>query len=190
MDKAYAWLRARHVRQVSPEPQTLPAWNPNAGGVKAFYFRDPDDHNLEILWFPPDKGAPKWHQPAGDRLFLGIDHTAIAVADTDQSLAFYRDRLGLTVAGESDNYGPEQERLNNVFGAHLRITALRAPSGPGIELLEYLTPRDGRPMPPDTKAGRLVVLARQPRHRQRRPGRGGAQGRPRRPRLARRRGAA
>src|SRR3954468_24616062 len=109
----------------------------------------------EVLWFPPDKGAPKWHQPAGDRLFLGIDHTAIAVADTDQSLAFYRDRLGLKVAGESDNYGPEQERLNNVFGAHLRITALRAPSGPGIELLEYLTPRDGRPMPPDTRAGDL-----------------------------------
>jgi catechol 2,3-dioxygenase-like lactoylglutathione lyase family enzyme len=155
MDKAYACLRARHVRQVSPEPQALPAWNPNAGGIKAFYFRDPDDHNLEILWFPPDKGAPKWHQPAGDRLFLGIDHTAIAVADTDQSLAFYRDRLGLKVAGESDNYGPEQERLNDVFGAHLRITALRAPSGPGIELLEYLTPRDGRPMPPDTKAGDL-----------------------------------
>src|SRR3954467_7275737 len=149
MDKAYAWLRARHVHQVSPEPQALPAWNPNAGGIKAFYFRDPDDHNLEILWFPPDKGAPKWHRPAGDRLFLGIDHTAIAVADTDQSLAFYRDRLGLRVAGESDNYGPEQERLNNVFGAHLRITALRPPSGPGIELLEYLSPRDGRPFPSD-----------------------------------------
>ena len=44
----------------------------------------------------------------------------------------------MRVAGESENYGPEQERLNNVFGAHLRITALRAASGPGIELLEYL----------------------------------------------------
>ncbi len=30
---------------------------------------------------PPDKGDPKWHAPT-DRLFLGIDHTAIVVADT------------------------------------------------------------------------------------------------------------
>jgi hypothetical protein len=35
--------------------------------------------------------------------------------------------------GESENYGTEQEHLNQVFGAHLRITAMRAMSGPGIE---------------------------------------------------------
>ena len=55
--------------------------------------------------------------------------------------------LGMRVAGESDNYGFEQEHLNNVFGAHLRITALRSPSGIGVEFLEYLAPRDGRPAP-------------------------------------------
>jgi len=88
-------------------------------------------------------------------LFLGIDHTAITVSDTDQSLAFYRDRLGLKVVGESENYGPEQEHLNGVFGARLRITALRAASGPGIELLQYLSPRGGRPMPPDVRANDL-----------------------------------
>ena len=81
------------------------------------------------------------------RLFLGIDHTAIVVWDTDASLRFYRDLLGMHVAGESENYGTEQEHLNNVFGARLRITALRGASGPGIELLEYLAPRDGRPFP-------------------------------------------
>ena len=32
------------------------------------------------------------------------------------------------------------------------ITALRAPVGPGIELLEYLTPRTGRPYPADSEA--------------------------------------
>jgi catechol 2,3-dioxygenase-like lactoylglutathione lyase family enzyme len=89
-------------------------------------------------------------------LFLGIDHTAIVVSDTDASLAFYRDALGLTVAGESENHGPEQERLNNVFGAHLRITGLRAESGMGIEFLEYLSPRDGRPAPPDARANDIV----------------------------------
>jgi hypothetical protein len=43
------------------------------------------------------------------------------------------------VAGESENWGPEQERRNNVIAARLRITTLRAASGPGVELLEYLT---------------------------------------------------
>ena len=89
---------------------------------------------------------------ANDRLFLGIDHTAIVVWDTDASLRFYGDLLGMRVAGESENYGTEQEHLNNVFGAHLRITALRGAQGPGIELLEYLAPRDGRPSPADANA--------------------------------------
>ena len=100
------------------------------------------------------KGDARWHKKA-DRLFLGIDHTAIVVADTEASLAFYRDRLGLKVAGESENHGTEQEHLSNVFGARLRITTLRATKGPGIELLEYLTPRDGRPTPPDSRANDL-----------------------------------
>jgi catechol 2,3-dioxygenase-like lactoylglutathione lyase family enzyme len=129
----------------------LPDSNPNAGGIQAFYFRDPDGNHLEVLAFPRDKGAPKWHR-SGDRLFLGIDHTAIVVADTEASLGFYRDTLGLAIAGASENFGEEQEHLNNVFAARLRITALRAQSGPGIELLEYLAPRTGRPMPVDTLA--------------------------------------
>jgi catechol 2,3-dioxygenase-like lactoylglutathione lyase family enzyme len=155
MDRAYAHLRHHKVEHVSTAPQRLPDWNPNAAGIRAFYFRDPDGHALEILHFPTGKGAPKWHQP-GDRLFLGIDHTAIVVADTDRSLRFYRDVLGLQVAGESENYGTEQEHLNHVFGARLRITTLRATAGPGIEFLEYLTPRDGRPMPADERPNDLM----------------------------------
>ncbi len=155
MDRAYARLREHKVAHGSPGPQRLPDSNPNAGGIKAFYFRDPDGHYLEILEFPVGKGAPRWQSRAGQPLFLGIDHTAIVVADTDASLRYYRDELGLRVAGASDNYGPEQERLNNVFGAHLRITALRAGTGMGIELLEYLSPAGGRPLPPDTRASDL-----------------------------------
>jgi catechol 2,3-dioxygenase-like lactoylglutathione lyase family enzyme len=78
------------------------------------------------------------------------------VADTDESLRFYRDVLGMRVAGESENLGVEQEHLNNVFGARLRITALRAGAGPGIELLQYLAPSDGRPAPADLKANDLL----------------------------------
>jgi catechol 2,3-dioxygenase-like lactoylglutathione lyase family enzyme len=155
MDRGYARLRQHNVQHASTGPQRLPDWNRNAAGIRAFYFRDPDGHHLEILQFPPDKGDPKWHRPT-DRLFLGIDHTAIVVGDTDVSLRFYRDILGLKVVGESDNYGPEQERLNNVFGARLRITTLRAAAGPAIEFLEYLAPRDGRPYPADHRANDLV----------------------------------
>jgi catechol 2,3-dioxygenase-like lactoylglutathione lyase family enzyme len=155
MDRAYAWLRKHRVRHASSGPQRLPDWNPNAGGIQAFYFKDPDAHALEILAFPPGKGDPRWQ--AGDRLFLGIDHTAIVVGDTEQSLRFYRDALGMRVAGESENHGVEQEHLNAVFGARLRITALRAGKGPGIELLEYLAPRDGRPRPPDLKSNDIAA---------------------------------
>ena len=48
MDQAYEQLRQHRVKHVSTAPQTLPEWNKNAGGIKAFYFRDPEDHVLEI----------------------------------------------------------------------------------------------------------------------------------------------
>jgi len=159
MDRAYEWLRKNNVEHASTGPQRLPDWNKNAGGIKAFYFKDPDGHALEILQFPEGKGGEKWHRLAKQdtsKLFLGIDHTAIAIGDTNASLKFYRDTLGMRVAGERENYGIEQERLNNVFGARLRITSLRADAGPEIEFLEYLAPRDGRPAMPDKKANDLV----------------------------------
>jgi catechol 2,3-dioxygenase-like lactoylglutathione lyase family enzyme len=155
MDSAYTRLRRFKVRHASTGPQRLPETIPNAAGIRAFYFRDPDGHPLEVLQFPPDKGDPRWHAPT-DRLFLGIDHTAIVVADTRASLAFYRDVLGFRVAGESMNSGTEQAHLNNVAGARLHITGLRAPAGPGIEFLEYLAPRDGRPYPADELPNDLV----------------------------------
>ncbi len=154
MDHAYALLRKNKVEHASTGPQRLPDWNKNAGGIKAFYFRDPDKHWLEILQFPTGKGEQRWQEK--EKLFLGIDHTAIVVSNTAASLKFYRDALGLSVAGASENYGTEQEHLNNVFGARLSITSLRAAGGgPGIEFLEYLAPRDGRPYPNDARASDL-----------------------------------
>lgn len=155
MDQAFEKLRSMKVQFVSTAPQTLPPSIPAAAGIKAFYFRDPDQHNLEIIYFPPGKGDPRWQQKT-DKLFLGIDHTAIGISNTDRSLSFYRDLLGLRKAGESDNFGTEQEHLNQVFGAHLRITGMRASSGPGIEFLEYLTPRDGRLRQADVHANDVV----------------------------------
>jgi hypothetical protein len=62
----------------------------------------------------------------------------------------------MRIAGESENFDAEQEHLNNVFGARLRITSLRAGDGPGIELLEYLAPRTGRAAPPDVAANDIA----------------------------------
>ena len=154
MDKAYQQLRAHKVRHVSTGPQTIPMNNKAAAGIRAFYFKDPDGHNLEIIYFPAGKGDPRWQQKS-DKLFLGIDHTAIVVSSSENSLKFYRDLLGMRLAGESMNKGTEQEHLNNVAGARLHISGLRATSGPGIEFLEYLSPRDGRPAPKDTRANDL-----------------------------------
>ena len=61
----------------------------------------------------------------------------------------------MCTAGESENY-TEQVHLNNVFGARLRMTALRAAYEPGIGLLEYLAPRDGKLYPADEIASDLV----------------------------------
>ena len=166
IDRAYAQVLHAGATPISAGPQTLPAWNLNAGGIRAVYFRDPDGHPLELIQFPAGKGAPRWQEK--DRLFLGIDHSAIAARDTESSLALYRDRLGLQVAGTSENWGIEQERLSGVEGAHVRITSLRARSGPGIEFLQYLMPRDGRPMPPDTRlddlwAEQILMIGQQSR---------------------------
>ena len=151
MDKAFEQLKKFNVEYVSTEPQTLPVSNVAAAGIKAFYFHDADDHNLELIYFPKGKGDPKWQQANG-KLFLGIDHTAIGVSSTDASQRFYQEILGIERKGESWNLGTEQEHLNNVEGASLHITGLRATAGPGVEFLEYLKPGPGKKYPADTRA--------------------------------------
>jgi catechol 2,3-dioxygenase-like lactoylglutathione lyase family enzyme len=152
MEKAYARLRKNHVEHVSTAPQTLPATIAAAAGIKAFYFHDPDKHTLELIYFPKDKGQSKWHRSTKGKLFLGIDHTAIGISNTNNSLLLYQTILGIERKGESFNFGMEQEHLNNVEGASLHITGLRAAAGPGIEFLQYLQPAAGKPYPDDTKA--------------------------------------
>ena len=122
MGRAYERLRDAHVEQISSGPQRLPDWNVSAAGIEALYFRDPDRHALELIHFPPDKGQSKWHSPA-NKLFLGIDHSAIAIGDTNTSLQFYRDLLGLRIEGTSDNSGIEQEQL---FGVPALLSTSRA----------------------------------------------------------------
>ena len=146
-------LDALGIRYTSPAPQRLPEWNPSAGGIQASYIRDPDGHPLEVISFPPGKGDARWQST--ERLFLGIDHTAITVSDIEAGLRFYRDGLGLKVHGGSENWGPEQERLSGAPGARVRITSLRGAAGPGVEFLHYQAPTDGRANPADARPNDL-----------------------------------
>ncbi|OUL23766.1 VOC family protein [Nostoc sp. 106C] len=161
MDRAYSHLCSFPMEPISVAPQTIPSGNEASAGVRAFKFKDPDGHDLELIWFPPDKGQDKWHQNSVDaqrlvarhRLFLGIDHSAITISNTEQSLHFYHDLLGMQIDSRSLNWRITQTRLDNLPGAEVQITALRpVQDGVGIELLDYIVPGKGRPMPSDWKS--------------------------------------
>jgi uncharacterized protein GlcG (DUF336 family)/catechol 2,3-dioxygenase-like lactoylglutathione lyase family enzyme len=151
LEQASAPLRegiaAGGLQAISSAPQRLPNWNAAAAGIEAFKLHSPEGHCLELLHFPPDKGEARWHGGAG--LFLGIDHSAIGVADTERSCRFYNQLLGLRLGGDGINEGPEQDGLDGLSGTRVRITSHRCPSGAGIECLDYRTPAGGRPMPAD-----------------------------------------
>jgi catechol 2,3-dioxygenase-like lactoylglutathione lyase family enzyme len=143
------------LQPISSAPQRLPDWNSAAAGIEAFKLHGPEGHCLELLQFPADKGEARWHgldeasspDPAG--VFLGIDHSAIGISDTERSCRFYNQLLGLRLAGDGINEGPEQDGLDGLGGTRVRITSHRCPSGAGIECLDYRTPAGGRPMPAD-----------------------------------------
>ncbi|BAY23984.1 glyoxalase/bleomycin resistance protein/dioxygenase [Calothrix sp. NIES-2100] len=158
MDRAYAQVCSFPIQPISVAPQTIPPGNEASAGVRAFKFKDPDGHDLELIWFPPDKGQDKWHQNT-NRLFLGIDHSAIAISNTEQSLHFYRDLLGMQIDSHSLNWRATQARMDNLPGAEVKITGLRpAQGGVGIELLDYLVPPKGRPIPSDWKSSDIATV--------------------------------
>ena len=155
MDAAYKVLQDNNVRQVSAQPITIPQSNPGAAGIKAIKFRDPEGHDLELIYFPRGKGNASWQKPT-NRLFVGIDHTAMTVDSTERGVTFYRDLLGFEVGGVTFNTGPTQEVLDGLFNDTCLVTAMMPASAPPhVEFLEYKTPPGGRPMPRDTRASDL-----------------------------------
>ena len=155
MDAAYKILQENNVQQISAFPITIPQTNVGAAGIKAIKFLDPEGHDLELLYFPPGKGDPSWQKPT-NRLFLGLSHTAMTVANTEAGVRFYRDLLGFEVGGVTFNTGVTQEVLDNLFNDTCHVTEMVPVSAPPhIEFLDYNTPPGGRPMPIDTKANDL-----------------------------------
>ncbi len=140
-------------------PQRLPE---SSGGVTAFKFRDPEGHPLEFLSFPNNNVPSIWQKQSGEPC-LGIDHSAISVSDTADSVAFY-ENLGFEVSARAFNQGLEQEMLDNLCGVQVEVTALKSSHAtPHLELLCYRTSIPNRATPRsnvDVAATRLVLQVR------------------------------
>jgi catechol 2,3-dioxygenase-like lactoylglutathione lyase family enzyme len=145
-DMDAAWRRLERLRgwtaMSQGGPQRLP---PNTGSVKAFKFRDPEGHPLELLEFP-ETGRPAYWTPRAGELFLGIDHSALSVRDVEASVDFY-ESLGLHVAARTLNHGPEQQRLDGIDDPQVDVIALEPSLGtPHVELLHYRSSEAPRPV--------------------------------------------
>lgn len=149
---AWALAEAAGAAPISREcPVTLPA---SSGGVTAVKFRDPDDHPLEFLQFAPGEKA-HW---TGSGI-LGIDHSAISVADLTASRRFYAEQ-GLTEGKATLNQGATQVALDGLDGVAVDVVPMQpATKTPHLELLAYRQP-PGRPHAPlaanDVAATRIV----------------------------------
>ena len=140
-------------------PQALP---PSTGSVTAFKFRDPDGHPLELIAFPDGTGDPVWQSMHTNEATLGIDHSAISVADAGRSILFH-ELLGLRVAAHGMNHGVEQDHLDDLADVEVDVIALEgAARTPHLELLGYRHPRgraNGTAVLTEVAADRVVWQA-------------------------------
>ncbi len=153
-DIAAAWERAQAAGAAPVSrtgPVTLPA---STGAVTAVKFRDPEGHPLELIHFP--EGERRGWRGRG---ILGIDHSAITVADAERSRTFYRAH-GLVCGDATLNHGPTQVALDGLDDVRVDVVPMH-PAGPGphVELLHYRHPQ-GAPVEPwainDVAATRIV----------------------------------
>jgi catechol 2,3-dioxygenase-like lactoylglutathione lyase family enzyme len=135
--------------------ETLPK---SSGGVIAFKFRDPEGHPLEFLQFPDDSVPTGWNE--NEHLFLGIDHSAITIANTEKAARFYAN-LGFSIIKRQVNEGLEQQRLDDVAAPSVEVTALEIPEAkpPHLELLHYRHPGTIAEVAPvtDIRSTRLIL---------------------------------
>lgn len=131
-DARAAWHRARAAGATPISRQQPVALPPSSGGVTAVKLRDPDGHPLEFTQFPA--GANVDWQGSG---VLGIDHSAIVVADLLASRRFYAQH-GLAEGERMLNQGPTQVALDGIDDVVVDIVpVLPAQAPPHIELLGY-----------------------------------------------------
>lgn len=159
-DVSSAWARAV-AAGATPISRGGPVELPqSAGGVTAVKFRDPEGHPLELIRFP-DLVGRGWNGHG----VLGIDHSAVVVADVDASVDFYTAR-GLARQDGTLNHGPTQVALDGLDDVEADVVPL-APvrETPHVELLHYRQP-PGAPCGPvavnDVAATRFVWSGGEP----------------------------
>jgi catechol 2,3-dioxygenase-like lactoylglutathione lyase family enzyme len=158
-DVQTAWRRA-HAAGATPitrgGPATLPA---SSGRVTAMKFRDPEGHPLELVAFPPG-GNPAW-RGAG---MMGIDHSAISIADIAASRRIYEE-YGLAPGKRSLNRGPTQVALDGLDGVEVVVLPMNPTQAtPHVELLNYRHPArrpHGLMAANDVAATRIVCWSEQ-----------------------------
>ena len=80
-----------------------------------------------------------------------VESIAIPVTDVDRSVEFYTQVLGFKVVAEQEAAGADYEHFLGVFGARVRVVRLRL-GQEAIELLQFLAPGRGRPLPVDLQS--------------------------------------
>ena len=146
-----------HVRHASSGPQRLPDWNPNAGGIRPSTSRTPMATRWKSSAVSAGQGRSALADARAGRLFLGIDHTAIVVGGhRGQPRASIATRSGSSSRARARTTAASRSVSTMCSERVCASPPSRRPAGPGIELLEYLAPRDGRPMPVDVHANDLI----------------------------------
>jgi catechol 2,3-dioxygenase-like lactoylglutathione lyase family enzyme len=157
-DMEDAYRRVTASDRFRPISRSGPIQLPVAsGGVVAFKFRDSDGHPLELLAFTEGRSRDSWRGRPASGPFLGIDHTAMSVADMDTSLGFYSAVLGLSARTCNENGGREQGSLDDVDDVSVRVAQLEPElDAPRLQLLHY---RAGsrRPIPRDTASNDIAA---------------------------------
>jgi glyoxylase I family protein len=78
-----------------------------------------------------------------DTGIVGLHHGAVNVLDWEESIAFYRDTLGLHLLGSGDAGGELMDQATGLADVHLRWAMFRV-GGQHLELIQYRTPVPGR----------------------------------------------
>ena len=77
-------------------------------------------------------------------MFVGVSHTAICVSDMEQSIAFYRDTLGMRIVSDVLLEGPRVDKIEGIRGMKARSVRLALDEGGEIQLIRHFNHK-GKP---------------------------------------------
>src|ERR1700741_353841 len=73
----------------------------------------------------------------------------MTVNDMDRSVEFYSEALSFKKVSDIEVEGAEYEQLMGVFGLRIRVVRMQL-GDQFIELIQYIAPSDGKPIPIDS----------------------------------------